>query len=192
MAKANQTLIENKARLRKEILAIRNHLDQATRALKDRSILMSLQNLAEIQSSDHVFCYISQGSEPDTHNLIEWLVAAGKRVSVPKIIRHRQILAIEFPGWKNLHPGEYGILEPASDIDVSSEVDISLTPGVAFDDNGNRLGNGTGYYDRWLAAYPVRHTISPAYDCQVLDLIPVNELDKKVGLIVTESRVIRP
>ena len=191
MSGANHTRHSKKAHLRKEIITIRNQLGFSARMEKDEKILNSLQHLTEISTAEHIFCYISLGAETDTHILINWLLEQNKQVFVPKIIGSKEIIAVAFPGWTHLHAGPYGIFEPESSRDESAKVDICITPGVCFDKNGNRLGHGIGYYDKWLGKYSVRDTIAPTYDCQVLDTIPVDKHDKKMGLIVTESRVIR-
>ena len=185
-------LINTKTHLRKQIISIRNHLDDASRTEKNQKILLSLQNLSEIKRARNIFCYISKESEPDTHKLINWLVAQGKRVTIPKITKQREIIAVDFPGWSDLYTNQYNVLEPKSFINISTEVDISLTPGVCFDQNGNRLGYGYGYYDKWLYKYPDKYAISPSFDCQIVDSVPTSNFDKKVSLIVTETRIIRP
>jgi 5-formyltetrahydrofolate cyclo-ligase len=192
MSGSEQSLKDAKEKLRKEIIAIRNALGFSARLEKDTAILQTLQGLPEIKTAGHLFCFVSLGTETDTHNLIDWLQLQGKRVAIPKITAERTIIAVEFPGWPHLHAGQFGIPEPESSVDVSSKMDICVIPGVCFDRAGNRLGHGGGYYDKWLKSHAVKQVIAPAYDCQILDSIPACESDHKVDVIVSETGVIRP
>ena len=65
-------------------------------------------------------------------------------------------------------------------------------PGTAFDETGNRIGYGGGFYDRLLAQLqkPVP-IIAPTYEEQVIDSVPTDPHDKKVNIIVTDRREIR-
>jgi 5-formyltetrahydrofolate cyclo-ligase len=66
-----------------------------------------------------------------------------------------------------------------------------IIPGIAFDLSGNRIGYGKGYYDRFLSSKKAKHTMGLAYEIQVLNNIPNNDLDVPVDIIVTEKRIIR-
>jgi 5-formyltetrahydrofolate cyclo-ligase len=67
---------------------------------------------------------------------------------------------------------------------------VYVVPGVAFDRCGNRLGHGAGYYDRLLAlASPSATLIGLAFDCQMVDSIPVEPHDVRMHYLITESGV---
>ncbi|MGK0297878.1 MAG: 5-formyltetrahydrofolate cyclo-ligase [Gammaproteobacteria bacterium] len=191
MTSSIQGLKKQKQNLRKLLSINRNELDYADRVKKDQDILITLQKLTEITTAKHIFCFISLGSEPDTHKFIDWALIRGKRVSIPKITKNCEIIAVKFPGWRQLHSAKFGVLEPNLSSDLSLEIDLCLVPGIGFAENGNRLGRGGGYYDKWLTKYPIKYSIAPAFDCQVHNNLPVNNMDMKVDIIVTESRVIR-
>jgi len=73
-----------------------------------------------------------------------------------------------------------------------TEVDAVIIPGAAFDERGNRIGYGGGYYDRLLAGLQKSVVvIAPAYEEQIVEAVPTDEHDKKVNVIVTDRRVIR-
>lgn len=67
---------------------------------------------------------------------------------------------------------------------------IILVPLIGFDAKGHRLGQGGGYYDRFLASYPKVITIGVAYDCQEVPEIPTEPHDMVLTYILTPSRVI--
>ena len=89
----------------------------------------------------------------------------------------------------------YGILEPAASATMVpyESIDLILSPVVAFDKNGFRLGYGGGFYDRLLSQkrkeVPV---IALAFDLQIVKAVPTEPHDISVDMIVTESTIIRP
>ncbi|MGH7858433.1 MAG: 5-formyltetrahydrofolate cyclo-ligase, partial [Candidatus Binatia bacterium] len=71
---------------------------------------------------------------------------------------------------------------------------VVVVPGVAFSPRGDRLGRGGGHYDRALGAPPLvgsARAIGFAFDLQVVDEIPLEPHDVRVGVVVTEKRVLR-
>jgi len=94
--------------------------------------------------------------------------------------------------WADLSTGSYGILEPREELlglKSTADVELCLVPGVAFDQIGNRIGYGGGYYDRLLDSINGR-TVGLAYSFQVLDEIPSEPHDKRVDIVVTEKGII--
>ena len=72
-------------------------------------------------------------------------------------------------------------------------VDVVIVPGVAFTPSGDRLGQGGGWYDRFLAGVrPSCITIGVGFEPQLLDEIPLEDHDLRLDLIVTEAGAARP
>jgi 5-formyltetrahydrofolate cyclo-ligase len=96
-----------------------------------------------------------------------------------------------------LEVNTFDLLEPPLTLRLNTarqcppgEVDLFLIPGLAFDMAGGRIGYGRGYYDSLLAnASPGSTLIGLAFDCQIVDRVPMTGHDVPVGLIVTESGV---
>lgn len=133
--------------------------------------------------------------EPNTLPLLTELIHEGKTVCVPHvIIRERRMFPVRMRDTANLRTGEYGILEPAVIEPCDpAEIDLMLIPGRAFDKDGNRLGRGGGYYDRFArmdAPGAIRCGI--AFRCQLLDAVPHAGHDVPVASIITEMGVLRP
>ena len=79
---------------------------------------------------------------------------------------------------ENLKEKKFGVMEPDFGEEIKyNEIDLVIVPGVAFDINGNRIGFGKGYYDRFLRGYNGK-TIVLAYDFQVLESIETEEHDE--------------
>ena len=63
-----------------------------------------------------------------------------------------------------------------------------IAPGLAFTIEGARLGQGRGYYDRWLTENSYADTIALAYEHQILSVVPTSRHDVSVAEIITEKR----
>ncbi|MFH1787089.1 MAG: 5-formyltetrahydrofolate cyclo-ligase [archaeon] len=180
--------------------ALREKVSESNRGasdlvMKSLKIAEAVMCLPEYEEADMILFYVSQGDEVRTHGLIKDSLYIGKGVAVPvSNTQTGEIEVYEIKDFSELVPGAYGILEPAPKfrrhID-SAEIDLVVVPGVAFDENGNRLGRGKGYYDKFLAKLPKTvPRIALAYEHQIVGEVPAEGHDAKVDKIITETRVI--
>ncbi|MBI3609109.1 MAG: 5-formyltetrahydrofolate cyclo-ligase [Nitrospirae bacterium] len=190
------TFKNEKQRLRKEVLVRRNAVSTVLRVIRSADILQRFFELEVMRSASWVHFYVSCGSEVETTGMIAHALARGKRVSVPKMesTSRRLILSELKDPARELSPGPIGIPEPKSEAFRPVELDrmdLFVVPGVAFDQHGNRLGQGAGYYDRLLSSIAGKiPIIGLAFELQLVDRIPTGDHDIKVNGIVTEKRVI--
>lgn len=87
-----------------------------------------------------------------------------------------------------LRCGAFGIMEPDTDaaFDDLASIDVVLVPGVAFTPDGDRLGRGRGYYDRFLAKLPASTlTIGLCYPSQLLPQLPIDPWDRKLDKVIS-------
>lgn len=178
---------EQKQVIRREIRERRNALTQAQQDEYSQTIINRLIQLPEFTSAETVFCYISYLSEVQTHALIKQHLLGKKRVCVPKIMSDTLMIAVEINNWENLEPDDYGIPTPISNKEAQLDYDLCINPGLAFTQEGHRMGYGRGYYDRWLARNNVKHTIALAYECQFVEEMPIEETDIPMDKILTEK-----
>lgn len=152
-------------------------------------ILQKIVALDEYKQADVVLAYVSFSSEVDTHFLIKHAISEGKKVAVPKVFENREMKFYLINSLEELSPGAYGILEPDTKHELrinDNEKYILLLPGVAFDEEKNRLGYGGGYYDTFLEKYPQIFKLMPAYELQKVDKLPADSHDIKADMIITE------
>jgi 5-formyltetrahydrofolate cyclo-ligase len=190
------TLDDEKQRLRREVLDRRNRLTTAQRVIRSADILQKLFELEAVRSAAWIHFYLSYGSEVETTGMIAHALSRGKRVTVPKMeaASKRLVLSELKDPVRELSPGPKGIPEPKPEafrpVGVDT-MDLFVVPGVAFDERGNRLGQGAGYYDRLLAGnlgkIPI---VGLAFELQLAKDIPVGDHDVRVDWVVTEKRVI--
>lgn len=94
-------------------------------------------------------------------------------------------------GEQDLERGPFGIMQPTAS-SIALTPDIVFVPLLAFNEQGARLGQGGGHYDRWLAGNPAAKAIGMAWDCQLIDQIPTEPHDMKLDAIVTPTRLYGP
>jgi 5-formyltetrahydrofolate cyclo-ligase len=178
---------------------MRTRLDALSAAdvrAKSAAIWERLALLAEFSTASRFLTYVSTASEVDTHGLIRQLLAMGRKVWVPRFdAATRSYTISEVHEFDNeLIPGKFGILEPKPEAvrpAALDEIAAVLVPGLAFDGAGNRLGRGSGHFDRLLPlARGVK--IALAFDLQILDEVPTEAHDARMDFIVTETRVVNP
>ncbi|MDR1574186.1 MAG: 5-formyltetrahydrofolate cyclo-ligase [Clostridiales Family XIII bacterium] len=139
--------------LRKLMRERRDALPLEYRAAADRAICETLLGLPEYRRAAIIFCYIGVGSEVDTLPFIRRAFADGKRVCVPALTRVGFMDAKEIGGAEDLIPASFDLLEPKASCPKipADEISFVVAPCLCCDRNGNRLGYGGGYYDRYLA-----------------------------------------
>jgi len=176
---------------RKELKKIRENLSKKEVLEKSRVIGKKLFYLNDFEKSHSILFYVSFNNEVFTHTMIKKCLNE-KEVVVPlSNIQNETLILSKIEKWEDLHLGSYGILEPKRIIEfIPEKIDLIIVPGVGFDDKGNRLGHGKGYYDKLLQKTNARK-IGLAFECQIVDKIPTDENDVPVDLIITEKRVIR-
>ena len=134
-----------------------------------------------------IVAYYSLPDEVDTHGFIDWLIAEGKTVYLPKVISDEYMVLCRYTGAESLCEGVFGIMEPVGEELLADEaIDVVLVPGMAFDGEGNRLGRGKGYYDRFLKLLTNPHPklIGVCFDFQKVDMVPTEPTDVKVDVVV--------
>jgi len=184
-----------RARVRRAALARRDALAPAARARLSRRIARRVAALPEFRRASTVMAYATFRSEVDTAPLIAAALAKKKRVLLPRtVVEGRALEPREFAPGALLVAGAYGIPEPPPDAPRAdpADIDLVIVPGACFDEGGNRLGYGGGYYDRFLPRAGRAATVGVAFEAQVVPAVPPAEHDVPLGAVVTERRVIRP
>jgi 5-formyltetrahydrofolate cyclo-ligase len=180
--------------VRRTVLAARDALGEGERIARSAAIHDRFLALPEVERAGTVMLFWSFGSEVTTPPLIERLHARGTRVALPRIRGPRDLEVVAYAPGDPVQETPFGAREPTGGpvLDPSS-IDLVVTPGIAFDRTGGRIGYGGGFYDRFLLmTRPAVLRVSLAFDLQVLDVpLPAGAFDLRVHLIVTETRTVR-
>lgn len=149
----------------------------------------------EYRRAQTLMIFLSTTHEVDTQQLAQRAWADGKTVLAPRVTwDQRRMLPIEIQSLgSDVEEGYMGIREPAEGMPVPvSELDLVIVPGLAFDEQGNRLGRGRGFYDRFLAHPDFRGiACALALEEQIVPAIPVGPGDVAVDMLVTDVRARR-
>lgn len=177
-----------KEQLRLKMRELRRNLSHEF--ICDASNKITKNTLSFIDKPAVVMVYLNAFNEPDTLNIINYLISENIKIVVPISNTENNTLSLSYiTDMDNLKKGAYGIYEP---IIVNQafvdEIDIALIPGIAFSKNGDRLGFGKGYYDKFLSDFK-GIKIGLCYDFQICDEIPVSSHDIKMDAIITEKRI---
>ncbi|MGG7449219.1 5-formyltetrahydrofolate cyclo-ligase [Kosakonia oryzendophytica] len=143
-----------------------------------------------------VALFLSFDGELDTQPLIEQLWRSGKRVYLPVLhpFSPGNLLFLHYHPHSELVVNRLKIQEPKLDVrDVLPlhQLDVLITPLVAFDEHGQRLGMGGGFYDRTLQNWR-EYDLQPigyAHDCQGVSALPVEEWDIPLPAVITPSKI---
>jgi 5-formyltetrahydrofolate cyclo-ligase len=182
--------------LRTEIRLRRNNL---TTEQQKHFALQAAERVAthsRIQSSKTISVFLSFDGELNTAPLIDRLWREGKQLCLPVLhpFSAGNLLFLRYTPETALIRNRLKILEPQLDVTQViplSQLDIILTPLVAFDSTGQRLGMGGGFYDRtlkhWQEGGP--YPIGLAHDCQHVDALPAEHWDVPLPEVITPRTV---
>lgn len=182
---------EKKKKLRKEILKkLREHKEEE-RLKESSKIARKLFLLKEFLKAKTVLFYLSIDGEVDTVRMIKETIKQGKRVAVPVIQKETRdmVPSLIKDLDSELKIGPYGTRHPKEEyirpIPLES-IDLVVVPGLAFDEAGNRLGRGMGFYDKFLSRLPKDvPTIGLAFHFQVVkDFPPLEPHDLSVSTVL--------
>lgn len=189
---SHEAMLSLKKDLRQKMLAFRRQLAPAARAEKSAAILARLYEEPSFQQAKTVFAYASMPDEVQLGALLTYCLSHGKRVALPLITGKGLMEAVNLPELSDLVPGKFGILTVRPDqqeIIPAGEIDFVVVPGAAFSPEGDRLGLGGGYYDRYLMEKaPQAFRAALTFDGQVTADVPMEAHDATVNLILTEIR----
>jgi 5-formyltetrahydrofolate cyclo-ligase len=182
----------DKTLIRKKLRIKRNCLPQKELAPQSRLIIRKLSGLIPFKKGMTVMAYISTQSEVKTTSLINYLHKTGARVCVPWV-RGNDIVPVLLTKSCRMKKDAYSIKVPVIKKTLTDikKIDVVAAPGIGFDRNGNRIGFGKGYYDRFLKKLPSK-TIKAAlaFSCQLVKTIPAEKHDIKMDFIITEKEII--
>ncbi len=183
----------DKRELRERFLTLRRSIAADVRQAADRAICEHVRAMGCWRDAECVALYASDGEEPDVAGLFS--VEEGKRFYFPRYRAERreyELVRVKDLG-RDLIRAKFGLLEPRMELPAASLDDwgrmLVLTPAVACDRTGVRLGRGGGFYDRMLTGGG-EIAVAVIYDCQLTGCLPRESHDRKVDFAVTESEIL--
>lgn len=187
--------------IRKTIRAQRQALDPDTQHQAAVAVAERIAASPLFQRSQHLACYLPSRGELDLTPLIEHAWQRNKHVYLPVLAEPntKRLWFIEYRQYDRLYPNRFGIPEPVhafkERLRKTIRLDVIYMPLVAFDQQGNRLGMGGGFYDRTLAFLRYRSVWHKprlwgvAYEFQHQPQIAHNPWDVPLHTVVTDQNL---
>jgi 5-formyltetrahydrofolate cyclo-ligase len=144
----------DKAQLRQKLQRRLLEMTEEQRNQKSKRACKNLISTPQFQSASAVMLYLSLPHEVDTSEAILYAWQHGKTVVVPKVSwQQRHMIPVQINSLETgLSTGASGLRNPVTGVPMPTrEIDLVVTPAVGFDGEGNRLGRGGCYYDRFFA-----------------------------------------
>lgn len=158
-------------------------LDEFKAALKADKEFKKIYDNARV-----IAVYKAVGGELPCDALAAYMRSSGKKTLYPRVQGDDMVFIEVKDPKKELQKGSFGIPEPDEKKSAfDGKIDIVIMPGIAFDPEGNRLGQGKGYYDRWIGSVPESDRpllIGVCMEYQMMGLIPVNSSDIPSDMIL--------
>ena len=184
-----------KLALRDQLITDRNRRPLLEVAEGARALAEHLLAAPEVRRAATLAVYVSIHTEPGTGPLLDALQGLGRRVILPVVLPDLDLDWAVYEGPGDLVRARRGLLEPSGPRlgrEAIATADAVLTPGLAVDRTGMRLGQGGGCYDRALGRVPVgTFTCTLLYDGELVDEVPSDPHDRRVTAAVTPSGLTR-
>ena len=186
------TPVDKKA-LRRSLLKCRRGMCKTTIANQSADLVSHLTKWPVFQKAKTVMLFLSMPDEPQMKAAVCMALEQGKTVCVPYMHETPGMMdAAVIRNLDDLIVGQYDLLVPnpaTLQLIDPQELDLIVVPGVAYDRNGNRMGMGAGFYDRFLPKAVNAELIGAAWSEQVLEQVPVDAHDCPVKYLLTETGV---
>ena len=175
-----------KSSLRKTLLEKRDATSFDLIKISSRQIQANLERIEDYRNAKSIAFYYPIGSEVKTQDLMLKVLSLGKDVLLPKV-QEDELDFRKITDLNSLEKGSFDIMEPKDNCKKSDKIDVIIVPTVGISADGNRLGYGHGYYDRFLAKTDAV-SVALTYEKQIIKSVPSTENDVTINWIVTEDR----
>ena len=170
--------MEDKSAIRRRMRLVRDLVSD--RLVRSVELWTKVAELVDYRDAKGVMAFVGIKGEPDTDALFGLIAADGKRLLLPRIEGGElAVCAGEGP----MIASSFGVPEPTGPTLPFDVVDFVVVPGLAFTAGGDRLGYGSGYYDRFLSRVTAP-TVGVCFREQLLDELPITEQDVRVQRVV--------
>lgn len=178
----------DKRDIRKKVKELRDSISKEKRKVESEILCKKIIESKEYKKSKKILSFMNFGSEIEIEILNRKIVEDGKKLYLPRAEKNGRISIVEYG--KSFTIGSFGIREPIGEV-YNGDLDMIITPGLAFDRAGNRIGYGKGYYDRFFEKYSSVLKVAPIFEIQLFEKIPSEEHDIKIDMIITKNEFLK-
>ena len=171
-----------KKELRAQIKALKKQHSKEQLMEQSERIMAKLEHHPDFIKADKIMLYSALPDEVQTQAFLEkWHLK--KNIILPTVVGD-DIIPVAYSANTSFAVGDFNILEPQNE-PYRGDFDLIVVPGVAFDRNGNRLGRGRGYYDRFLSQHLGVKRIGICFDFQLVDEVPAEPFDIRMDEVIS-------
>ena len=176
----------DKQELRRLMRARRRQLPEEEQIKAAQSVCRALLAFEPFLKAESVMAYMACRGELSLEPVIAQVLEQGKTLLLPRCDAPGVMTARRVRHMNELEPGAYGLMEPAagSEIVPPEEIALILAPGAAFDRQGRRIGQGGGYYDRFLAHTDAMR-VGVCHEFALLEAVPAEAHDAHMDFVLT-------
>lgn len=174
--------------LRREILARLRSMPSEDKKVFDCALTEKFLSHPSYKKAKVLMAYLSMAEEVQLNEIISAALSEKKIVAVP-LIAGREMHAVRLKNLDAVEVGAYGIATVTGEkffVDAE-EIDCVITPGLAFDADCCRLGRGAAFYDKFFPRAVHAKKIALAYDCQIVEKVPIAPHDFPVDAVITPT-----
>lgn len=187
--------METKTDIRKSILRKRMELEAEEVQERSEKICRYITQCQAFLTSDTIYGYVPIRNEADIMPVLRLALRMGKKVALPRTCKEDMDFYL-IRDFSELEPGSFSVPEPSENCPSVADSGLMLIPMVAFDLNGNRLGYGKGYYDRYIEKSRKKYQRNNnlygiAYEFQKVSGIPAEHTDCPLDYIITDNQVLK-
>ncbi len=183
-----------RATLRKQLRAKRNSLSDVEQNLAAVDIANLVASQPFFEQSKNIALYLASDGEIIPEMIADKIWQLGKTCFLPVLdsVDPKKMHFQRYTADTLLSDNRFGIPEPVfnpNDVVPVEQLDLVLMPLTGFDEQGNRLGMGGGFYDRafsFVKAGEKPWLIGLAHECQKMPKIPVEGWDVPMLGVVTD------
>ena len=175
---------ENKSALRKQY-----RKERADRFISESWVHILSAN--EFKEVSKIGSYISYEFEPETSDVNQRIISSGKTLYLPRLLKNNDLEWVTWDGDKGKLKQSGKTLEPVGEAVENIQLDVIILPALHVDRTGNRLGQGGGSYDRFLARTDA-WTIALLHRGELTsEMLPVEPHDQKIKAAATPEIIVR-
>lgn len=174
-----------KSELRKHVRELKRQYSEEQLRQLSEPIIEALMADKHIKEAKTLLLYYSLPDEVFTHSLCDKLLERGLTVLLPVVIGEGEMRLRRYEGRQSMKSDRYNIMEPQGpEYADYRQIDTAIVPGMAFDNRGNRLGRGKGYYDRFLPKIPQAFKIGLCFHFQMVESVPSEATDIMMDKVI--------
>lgn len=147
--------MDKKSFRKKQLARLKTFAKSKQKQAEDQILLQKLSRWPGFQQAASIGLTASMPFEINTQPIMQAAWQAGKRVYLAKVMPHHRLIFKACQPGSQLKPNRLGIMEVAGQAKSTENCDLLIVPGLAFAGNGQRLGFGGGYYDRFLSQHAI-------------------------------------